>query len=168
MGALMPCFFFSWNAHLFYLIYLIEVIYLIHVIKLSYLYHVSYVIYVISLVVSDPSNPLNVFYLTIYIRAMAIQSYPFLFDLNYHVLLSQFIQSYVILRRLNLIRFNFIKCHPCYWSYVSAGGWGGLTTFVVNAAAVDTTEKIVTLGLSNISFYYYYLIVSHKRSLISP
>ena len=92
MGALMPCFFFlSRNAHLFYLIYLIEVIYLIHVIKLSYLYHVSYVIYVISLVVSDPSNPLNVFYLTIYIRAMAIQSYPFLFDLNYHVLLSQFI-----------------------------------------------------------------------------
>ena len=84
-------FFFSWNAHLFYLIYLIEVIYLIHVIKLSYLYHVSYVIHVISLVVSDPSNPLNVFYLTIYIRAMAIQSYPFLFDLNYHVLLSQFI-----------------------------------------------------------------------------
>ena len=74
--------FFSWNAHLFYLIYLIEVIYLIHVIKLSYLYHVSYVIYVISLVVSDPSNPLNVFYLTIYIRAMAIQSYPFLLDLT--------------------------------------------------------------------------------------
>ena len=78
---------------------------------------------------------------------MAIQSYLFLVDLNYLYLLSPFIQSYVILSFSNLIRFNFIKCHLGYRSSVSAGGWGGLTTFVVNAAAVDTTEKIVTLNL---------------------